>query len=99
MHDQLLLKTLFIVPEVRLNEYPYDIPFWAGILAAIAEKKSGEVGILDLNALRINYGLNKLVPNKVVQDEINSAKWDLVCIGGLTTTYRRIKQLVPIIRK
>lgn len=93
------MKTLFIVPEVRLNEYPYDIPFWAGILAAIAEKKGGQVGILDLNALRMNYGLNKLVPDKVIQEQINLEKWDFICIGGLTTTYFRIKHLVPLIRK
>lgn len=92
------MKTLFIVPEVRLNEYPYDIPFWAGILAAIVEKKGGQVGILDLNALRMNYGLNKLVPDKVIREEVGLEKWDLICIGGLTTTYSRIKYLVPLIR-
>lgn len=92
------MKVLLIVPEVRLDDKPFDIPFWAGILGAIAEKKGAQVGILDLNALRMNYGGNT-VPEKVIEDEINLEKWDLIGIGGLTTTYRRIKQLVPLIRK
>jgi len=92
------LKVLFIVPEVRLDSAPNHFPFWAGILAAIVEKKGGQVGILDLNALRDNFGAN-VVPNKVIEEEIGLEKWDLIGIGGLTTTYSRIKQLVPLIRK
>jgi len=91
------LKVLFVVPEIRLDSSPTCIPFWAGILAAIVEKKGGQVGILDLNALRMNHG-GKLVPDQVISDEINSEKWDLVGIGGLTSTYSRIKHLSKIIR-
>lgn len=92
------MKTLFVVPEIRLDDTPQNVPFWAGILAAIIEKKGGHVGILDLNALRMNYG-GALVPTKKIIDEISSEKWDLVGIGGLTSTYGRIKQLAKIIRK
>ena len=92
------MKTLFVVPEIRVDSGPHHFPFWAGILAAIAEKKNGQVGLLDLNALRMNYGGIR-VPDKVIEEEISLEKWDLVCIGGLTTTYARIKQLVPLIRK
>lgn len=92
------MKVLFIVPEVRLDDKPYDIPFWAGILGAVAEQKGAQVGILDLNALRMNYD-GRLVPAKVIEEELGLEKWDLVGIGGLTTTYRRIKQLVSLIRK
>ncbi|HYL66105.1 MAG TPA: radical SAM protein [Nitrosopumilaceae archaeon] len=92
------MKVLLIVPEVRLDDKPFDIPFWAGILGAIAEQKGAQVGILDLNALRMNYD-GRLVPTKIIEEEIGLAKWDLIGIGGLTTAYRRIKQLVPIIRK
>ena len=80
-----------------MDSSPTCIPFWAGILAAIVEKKGGQVGILDLNALRMNHG-GKLVPDQVISDEINSEKWDLVGIGGLTSTYSRIKHLSKIIR-
>jgi len=92
------LKVLFVVPEIRIDGEPTIFPFWAGILAAIVEEKKGQVGILDLNALRMNYD-EKHVPNKVISQEISSEKWDIVGIGGLTTTYRRIKELLPLIRK
>lgn len=94
----MLLKVLFIVPEIRLDSSPNHFPFWAGILAAIVEQKGGQVGILDLNALRVRYGGN-LVPSQVIIEEISSEKWDIIGIGGLTTTYARIKQLAPLIRK
>jgi radical SAM superfamily enzyme YgiQ (UPF0313 family) len=74
------------------------MPFWAGILAAIVEKKGGHVGILDLNALRMKYD-GKQVPFKVISEEISAEKWDMIGIGGLTTTYARIKELAPLIRK
>lgn len=93
-----MLKVLFVIPEVRLDSGPNHFPFWAGILSAIIKKKGAQVGILDLNALRDNYG-SKLVPDKVIEQEIRLAAWDVIGIGGLTTTYGRIKQLAPLIRK
>jgi len=93
-----VLKVLFVVPEIRLDSKPNHIPFWAGILAAIVEQKGGQVAILDLNALRTKYG-GKQVPSEIIVKEISSEKWDMVGIGGLTTTYARIKQLAPLIRK
>ena len=64
----------------------------------LSKKKGGQVAILDLNALRMNYdGIQ--VPTNIIEDEINSEKWDLIGIGGLTTTYSRIKELTPIIKK
>ena len=92
------MKVLFVVPEIRLDGAPNHFPFWAGILAAIVEQKGGQVGILDLNALRDNYD-GQAVPTKKIIKEISSEKWDLIGIGGLTTTYGRIKQLAPLIRK
>ena len=92
------MKILFIVPEIRLDSAPHHFPFWAGILASIAENKGAQVGILDLNALRYNYSGN-LVPHKIIEKEIAMAKWDIIGIGGLTTAYGRIKQLSKLIRK
>jgi anaerobic magnesium-protoporphyrin IX monomethyl ester cyclase len=92
------LKVLFIVPEIRLDSSPNHFPFWAGILAAIVEQKGGQVGILDLNALRVKYdGIQ--VPAHIIAKEVSSEKWDIIGIGGLTTTYSRIKQISPLIRK
>ena len=92
------MKVLFVVPEIRLDSGPQYFPFWAGILASIVQQKNGQVGILDLNALRMKFG-GKQVPIEVIEEEINAENWDFVGIGGLTTTYSRIKQLAPIIRR
>ena len=86
------------MPEIRLDSKPLNFPFWAGILGSIVEIKGGQVGILDLNALRTEFSRN-LVPSKVIKEEIEVEQWDLIGIGGLTSTYNRIKTLVPIIRK
>ncbi len=91
------MKVLFVVPEVRLDDTPFDFPFWAGILAAIVNQKKGQVAILDLNALRMNYGGGN-VPDDFVKKQISLEKWDLIGIGGLTTTYSRIKRLIQIIK-
>jgi len=92
------LKVLFVVPEIRLDDKPYEFPFWSGILASIVEKKGGDVAILDLNALRMNYGGGN-VPTEVIKKEISAVKWDVIGVGGLTTTYKRLKQLIPLIRQ
>jgi len=92
------MKTLFVIPEIRLDSTPTTFPFWASILASIVEQKGGQIGILDLNAIRMRFG-GKKVPSKVIAEEISSEKWDFVGIGGLTTTYARIKELTPLIRR
>ena len=53
------MKTLLVVPEIRLDSKPTIVPFWAGILASIIENKNGQVAILDLNALRMKFGGSK----------------------------------------
>jgi len=93
------LKVLFVVPEIRLDSAPTIFPFWAGILASIVKNKKGDVGILDLNAIRMKYDGANFVPTKIIVEEISSEKWDIIGIGGLTTTYGRIKELAPLIRK
>ena len=92
------MKVLFVVPEIRLDSNPIHFPFWAGILSSIVKQKGGQVGILDLNALRVKYGGNQ-VPSKEIIEQISSEQWDMIGIGGLTTTYARIKELSPLIRK
>jgi len=98
VNSRLSLKILFVVPEIRMDGKPWHFPFWAGILGAIVEKKGGHIGILDLNALRMNHGDN-VIPYNMIREEISSEDWDVVGIGGLTSTYSRIRDLVPLIRK
>ena len=42
------MKVLLIQPEVRLDDKPFDFPFWAGIFASIVEKKRWSSGNLGL---------------------------------------------------
>ena len=93
-----MLKVLFVVPEIRIDGKPEHFPFWAGILGAIVQKKGGQVGILDLNAIRMDYP-GEVLQESMIIDEIKSDDWDIIGIGGLTSTYRRIKELVPLIKK
>ena len=93
-----MLKVLFVVPEIRIDGKPLHFPFWAGILGAIVQKKGGQVGILDLNAIRMDYP-GEVLQESMIIDEIKSDDWDIIGIGGLTSTYRRIKELVPLIKK
>jgi anaerobic magnesium-protoporphyrin IX monomethyl ester cyclase len=92
------MKVLFIAPEIRLDDKPFDFPFWAGILAGIVERKGGEVAILDLNAIRMDYG-GDWMPLEFVKKQLELSQWDLIGIGGLTTQYSRIKKLIPLIKK
>lgn len=92
------MKVLFVAPEVRIDSAPYHFPFWIGILGAIVEQKGGQVAALDLNALRTEFKGNQ-IPNEVLEEEIGRESWDLIGIGGLTSTYKRIKELTPIIRR
>jgi radical SAM superfamily enzyme YgiQ (UPF0313 family) len=92
------MKVLFVVPEVRLDNEPFDFPFWAGIFSSIIKQKGGQVAILDLNALRMNYG-GGLVPTNIIKNELSLDDWDLIGIGGLTTTYSRMKQLISLMRQ
>ena len=92
------MKVLFIAPEIRIDSAPYHFPFWIGVLGAIVEKKGGQVAALDLNALRTEFKGNQ-IPDNVIEDEIRREDWDLIVIGGLTSTYGRLKELSSIIRK
>ena len=92
------LKVLFVVPEIRIDGKPLHFPFWAGILGAIVGKKGGSVGILDLNAIRMDFGVTT-IPRKKIEEELTLDDWDIIGIGGLTSGYSRIKELVPIIRR
>ena len=92
------LKVLFVVPEIRIDGKPLHFPFWAGILGAIVGKKGGSVGILDLNSIRMDFGVTT-IPRKKIEEELTLDDWDIIGIGGLTSGYSRIKELVPIIRR
>ena len=67
------LNVLLVVPEIRIDDKPFDFPFWAGIFASIIDQKGGNVAILDLNALRMNNGGNHL-PLNIIKKQIEERK-------------------------
>lgn len=85
------MKTLFIAPEIRLDSAAYHFPLWNEILVAIVEQKGGQVVILDLNALRANFGGSQ-VPTKIIKNEISTEKWDKYC--EVCTAYENLDQSI-----
>ncbi|MFA4987662.1 MAG: cobalamin-dependent protein, partial [Candidatus Brocadiia bacterium] len=85
-----MAKVLFINPVVREEDCPRHIPMGIALLAAIAEKRGDSVAVYDANAWRQPIGK--------VADACKAEDWDVIAIGGLTTTYGYIKASVKAIR-
>ena len=89
-----MAKVLFINPVVREEDRPRHIPYGIALLAAIAMEKGHLVQVYDANAWRRG--------DDVLLDVLGADDWDVIAIGGLTTTFsyvkkacRMAKQVVP----
>src|SRR5512139_2225020 len=80
-----MAKILFINPVVREEDVPRHIPYGIALLAAIARDEGHQVQVYDANAWRKGFD--------VVRQVLAADKWDVVAIGGLTTTYNFIKEV------
>src|SRR3990167_11228506 len=85
-----MAKILFCNPVVREEDCPRHIPMGIAILAAISMRDGHQVAVFDANAHRV--GMDKLA------DACRAARWDVIAIGGLTTTYGYIKRAVKVIK-
>lgn len=85
-----MAKLLFINPVVREEDVPRHIPYGIALLAAIAQRDGHLVQVYDANAWRQGWD--------VLDQVCDADDWDVVAIGGLTTTYRYIKKACRIIR-
>ncbi|MSO54331.1 MAG: B12-binding domain-containing radical SAM protein [Rhodospirillales bacterium] len=85
-----MAKVLFINPIVREEDVPRHVPYGIALIAAITIKKGHQVQIYDHNAWR--------QPPEVVREVLEADDWDVVALGGITTTYGSIKSLVTQIR-
>ena len=85
-----MAKVLFINPVVREEDVPRHIPYGIALLAAIARDKGHKVAVYDANAWR--------QPLSKVGEACRAENWDVIAIGGLTTTYGCIKQCVKLAR-
>ncbi|MBF0103983.1 MAG: B12-binding domain-containing radical SAM protein [Deltaproteobacteria bacterium] len=85
-----MAKILLINPVIREEDVPKHVPYGLALLAAIVEKEGHLVQVFDANAWRL--GDDAMV--KVCQAD----NWDVIGIGGLTTTYNSIKKYLHIIK-
>lgn len=79
-----MAKVLFVNPVVREEDNPKHIPYGIALMAAIAMENGHQVQVYDANAWR--KGLDILEQVYAADD------WDVICIGGLTTSYGFIKK-------
>ncbi len=86
-----MAKILMINPIVREEDAPQHIPYGLAMLAAIALEKGHFVQIYDENAWRKG--------SEVVAKVCAADDWDVIAIGGLTTTYGSIKKILQVARK
>lgn len=83
-----MAKILFINPIVREEDKPKHIPYGIALLASIAMQKGHLVQVYDANAWRAGFD--------VLEQACAADDWDVIAIGGLTTTYRFIKRAARI---
>ena len=86
-----MAKVLFINPMVREEDDPHHVPMGMAQLCSIAINKGHQVQVYDHNAWRSDDDTTKKV--------IESDKWDLIAVGGITTAYASIKKIVKLSKK
>jgi radical SAM superfamily enzyme YgiQ (UPF0313 family) len=81
-----MAKVLFINPVVREEDDPRHVPYGIALLASIIMEKGHLVQVYDENAWRKGPGVLKQV--------LNADAWDVIALGGITTAYGSIKNIV-----
>ena len=85
-----MAKILFINPVVREEDVPRHIPYGIALIASICINRGHDVQVFDANAWRLG--------DDVLRNVCTADKWEIIAIGGLTTTYGHIKKAVKIIK-
>jgi anaerobic magnesium-protoporphyrin IX monomethyl ester cyclase len=86
-----MAKILFINPVVREEDVPRHVPYGIALLASIAMRDGHLVQIYDENAWRKG--------EEVLHQVCQADDWDIIGVGGITTTYASIKSIVRIARE
>jgi anaerobic magnesium-protoporphyrin IX monomethyl ester cyclase len=81
-----MAKVLFVNPTVREEDEPRHVPYGIALLAAIVIRQGHLVQIYDANAWRAG--------DDVLHQVLAADRWDVVAVGGITTAYRSIRQIV-----
>lgn len=86
-----MAKVLLINPVVREESDPKHIPYGLALCASIAIEKGHLVQFYDENAHRLG--------DEVIAQVCGADDWDVIAIGGLTTTYSNIKKILKIAKR
>jgi len=86
-----MAKVLIVNPVIREEDEPRHVPYGLALLAAIAMEKGHKVQVYDANAWR---GGPELHARVFAADD-----WQVIALGGITTQYVSIKQLVKQARE
>jgi anaerobic magnesium-protoporphyrin IX monomethyl ester cyclase len=86
-----MAKLLFINPVVREEDVPRHVPYGIALLSAIAIEKGHLVQIYDANAWRLG--------EETLREVLRADDWQAIALGGITTAYGSIKQIVRIARE
>ncbi|MBI2236390.1 MAG: cobalamin B12-binding domain-containing protein [Magnetospirillum sp.] len=86
-----MAKVLFINPVVREEDVPRHVPYGIALLAAIAIDKGHLVQVYDANAWRLG--------DEVLREVLAADDWQMVALGGMTTTYASVKKIATIARE
>src|SRR2546427_12051411 len=81
-----MAKVLFVNPVIREEDDPRHVPYGIALLAAIIMREGHLVQVFDANAWR--------AADAVLSQGLAADRWDVVALGGITTAYRSIKQIV-----
>lgn len=82
------MNVLLVNPLCRLA---YALPLGLGYIASVLREEGHNVKILDINGLKYS-------PEEV-EKKIHELEFDIVGIGGLTSTYKYVKWLAKIFKK
>lgn len=86
------MKILLINPPIREKEPPRHVPIGLGIIAKVLLNSGYDVNILDINAERLSKDdLRERI-------DLNN-KYDVIGVGGLITTHKYLKWLIPELKK
>ena len=85
------MKVLLVNPPVRKKFQPQEIPIGLGLIAAIAQQENQQLAFLDLNVHRPSL--------QMTAQEIAVDDYDVIGIGGLSSQYQDIKNILPLCRQ
>ncbi|MDD1623126.1 MAG: cobalamin-dependent protein, partial [Methylococcaceae bacterium] len=86
-----MAKVLFVNPLVRAEDVPRHVPYGMALLAAIAMDRGHAVQVYDENAWRKG--------DAVLRQVFMADDWDVIALGGITTAFNSIKEIVRLARE